>query len=72
MAIINGSTAVHDGRLAPGSRVRMQWRGQVLTGEVLDLYRALDGEWRLRVRHGNGTPWPFDPTPAQVGILLRE
>jgi hypothetical protein len=50
----------------------MQWRGQVLTGEVLDLYRALSGEWRLRVRYSNGRPWPFDPTPVEVGILLAE
>jgi hypothetical protein len=76
---INGYTAIYRGggcwnvNDLRGAHVRMTSRGRVLLGEVVDqYYRTLDPVgWRLRVRHFNGDPWPIDPRPSSVEVLLR-
>jgi hypothetical protein len=76
---INGYTALRRGRGRyhvndlRGAHVRMPWKGRVLLGEVVDQYFQdfTPTGWHFKVRHFNGEPWPIDPTPAVVEVLLR-
>lgn len=43
---------------------------RTLLGTVTDVFHT--DVLRLKVRHFNGEPWPFDPMLAQVDILKRE
>jgi hypothetical protein len=76
-ATINGYTALRRDRWSVrdlrGVHVRMPWKGRMLLGEIVDQYfqdYAPTG-WHFKVRHFNGEPWPIDPCPAVVEVLLR-
>lgn len=43
---------------------------RTLLGTVTDIDYST-GALRLKVRHFNGEPWPFDPLMAQIDVLKR-
>jgi hypothetical protein len=64
------------GRLAEdprGLQVTLKWQGRILLGDVVDTYYQDHPPvgYRLKVRHFNREPWPIDPVPTAVRVLVR-
>lgn len=52
--------------------VTMDWNDRTLLGEVVEVYPYGDEEFRVRVKHFNGNPWPCEPLVSDVKVLDRE
>ena len=56
-----------------GAQVVCQYGTRTLLGDVAKAYYKdfPPYGYRLKVKHFNGEPWPFDPSPLDVRLLVR-